>query len=310
MIESALEIDRGPFVRPRMSAAWWTLVGVSIPADFLMLPIVSAIDTPPTPPAAVLAFGMLGSTLAQGSLLAAWLVWGDGPFLRRLFWHWMIAGGLCCLWLIGLAMAAPPRDFREVGFTVALTVPIVTLGAQLPLWIVRLLFGWRLARIGEPHVAEQPLSIRDLLLATLIVAASFAVARLSPAAFQEPEFRFAWGIFMTVAAAFSALAILPAAAILLRPRPFERAVAYGLAYACWPVVLLWGSIVIIRIYGLTSLGPWAIYVGMTSLVFSYAGTAILASAAARECGYLLNWGRTPASPAEPIQTSKVVWDVT
>ena len=50
---------------------------------------------------------LVGCTLAQGSLLAAWLVWGDAPFSRRLLWHWIIAGCLCGVWLIGLAVAAP-----------------------------------------------------------------------------------------------------------------------------------------------------------------------------------------------------------
>jgi hypothetical protein len=239
--------------------------------------------------------GSLGSTLAQGSLLAAWLVWSDAPFSRRLLWHWIVAGTLCCIWLIGLALAAPPHNFREVGFTVALTVPLVSLGAQLPFWIVRLLFGWRLVRIADSHAADKPLTIRDLLLATLIVAASFAVARLSPAAQQEEEFRVAWGVFMTAAATVSVIAILPAAAMLLRPRPFDRAVKYCLAYASAPIILLWATVAVVRFYGLTNLPPWFMFVGMTCLILTYAGTAILAAAVARDRGYLLAWGRKPAS---------------
>jgi hypothetical protein len=294
---------------PRVrNSTWWALIGLSVAADFLMLPLVRVFDQGPTLPQAIIVLGSLGSTLAQGSLLAAWLVWSDAPFSRRLLWHWIVAGCLCCIWLIGLALAAPPHSFLEIGFTVALTVPLVSLGAQLPFWIVRIFFGWRLVRITAPPAAapfaEQPLSIRDLLLATLIVGVSFAVARLSPAAQQEEEFRVAWGVFMAAAATICTIAILPAAAMLLRPRPFARAVKYSLAYASVPIILLWGTVAVVRFYGLTNkLPPWFMFVGMTCLILAYAGTAIFAAAVARDHGYLLAWGRKPATfrAALPIQ---------
>jgi hypothetical protein len=310
MIESARQLDAAapetsilrpdPVSKspPTRNSNWWTLIGISVATDFLMLGLGRPFGQGPTIPQVFIIFTSFGCILAQGSLLAAWLVWSDAPFSRRLLWHWIVAGSLCCIWLIGLALAKPPAGFREVGFTVALTVPLVSLGAQFPFWIVRMLFGWRLVRITSlPSAApraEQPLSIRDLFLATLIVAISFAVARLSPGAQQEPEFRFAWGLFMTAAATICAIAILPAAAILLRPRPFHRAVTYSLAYASVPIIFLWTTVAVVRFYGLTNLPPWFIFVGLTCLILAYAGTAILAAAAARDRGYLLAWGRKPA----------------
>jgi hypothetical protein len=270
------------------------LAVLSVAVDLLMLPMVAAIKGRPV--GLMMVLPLVGCLLAQGSLLAAWLVWGDAPFSRRLVWHWIVAGCLCCVWLIGLAVARPPEGFREVGFTVALTVPVVSLGAQLPLWVVRLLFGWRIVRSTAPS-AEQPLSIRDLLLATLIVAASFAVARLSPAAQQDKEFRLVWGVYMAAAATFSLVAIIPAAAILLRSRPLARAVQYSLYLAAAPIALLWLGVVIARIYAPGILAPWFIYAGLTLFILSYAGTAILAAVAARDQGYLLGWGRSGASQA-------------
>ncbi len=307
MIESARQLDAATpdiaILRPDASwhsprannSAWWALIGVCVAADFLMLPMVSLFDQGPTLPQGIIVPTLVGCTLAQGSLLAAWLVWSDAPFSRRFLWHWIIAGCLWCIWLVGLALGASPKQFREVGFTVALTVPVVSLGAQFPFWVARLLFGWRLVRTTAAPAREQPLSIRDLFLATFLVAASFAVARLSPAARQEQEFRFAWGLFMTVAATFSLIAILPAATMLLRPRPFNRAVKYSLAYASVPIILLWCAVAVVRFYGLTNLPPWFMFVGMTGLILAYAGTAILAAAVAREHGYLLAWGRKPAA---------------
>ncbi len=276
----------------RKNIAWWTLVAVSIAADFLMLPMVTVFSWgpgPPTLPQAILVFGMLGSTLAQGSLLAAWLAWGDSRFSHRLIWHWIIAGGLCCIWLAGVALAAPSSFFHEFALTIALTVPVVSLGAQLPLWAARQLFRCRLVPTTSTFAAAEPLSIRDLMLATLLVGASFAIARLSPGAQQEKDFWIFWCITMTGAATFSLLAILPTAAMLLRPRPFGRAIAYSLAYAAVPIILLWGGAAIMRYYGIGRLPPWTMFVGMSCLVLCYAGTAILAAAAARNRGYLLVW---------------------
>jgi len=307
MIESASQLDPAtPDIAIRRSdagsqtpratnSAWWALIGLSVATDFLMFPMINLFRQGPTLPQAIFLLGSLGCTLAQGSLLAAWLVWTDAPFSRRLLWHWIIAGCLCFIWLVGLVLAAPPHNVLEVGFTFALTVPIVSLGAQLPFWAARLFFGWRLVQTTAAAADERPLSIRDLFLATLIVAVSFAVARLSPAAQQEPKFRIAWGLFMAVAATVSAIAILPAAAILLRPRSFDLAVKYSLSYATVYIVLLWGTVAIVRIFGLTRLPPWFVLVGMTCLILAYAGTAILAAAVARERGYLLAWGRTSAN---------------
>jgi hypothetical protein len=42
--------------------------------------MVRVFDQGPTPPQAIIVLGSLGSTLAQGSLLVAWLVWSDAPF--------------------------------------------------------------------------------------------------------------------------------------------------------------------------------------------------------------------------------------
>src|SRR5262245_13890789 len=140
MIESAQQLDEeAPEIADRppdaglptpraRNSTWWALIGVSVAADFLMLPTVKLFDQGPTLPQAIIVLGSLGSTLAQGSLIAAWLVWSDLPFSRRLLWHWIIAGSLCCIWLVGLALAAPRQNFREVGFTIALTGPIVSLG--------------------------------------------------------------------------------------------------------------------------------------------------------------------------------------
>src|SRR4029079_3750047 len=79
---------------PRISAAW--LIVPCLVCDFLMMPAFALLrgGSGPSEMQAAFAFGVAGCVLAQGNLLAAWLAWSEGRFLRRLATHWKIAAGL------------------------------------------------------------------------------------------------------------------------------------------------------------------------------------------------------------------------
>lgn len=275
-------------------AAWPTLVVLSVAYDFSMVPILVT-SSGPTLPVVVTVFGALGCTLAQGNLLAAWLVWSEGAFSRRLAVHWAIAAALCCIWLAGVMLSAAHTQFVEVGVTVALTVPLVSLAAQLPLWIVRHFFRWRLVRpAAEMSVGtESPLTIRDLMLATLLAAAAFGLARLSPANQRAQQFWIAWFIAFVLASGISTIAMLPAGVLLMRRRPLKRALVYSGLYAALLVGTLWVVVAILRWRAPSVLAPWFVYVGLSSLMLSFASTLVLAAVAARAKGYQLVWGRRP-----------------
>jgi hypothetical protein len=274
--------------------AWAALVVLSILADLSMLPIITTLNGPPRLTFFV-PFAAIGCALAQGSLLAVWLAWGDGPFSRRFMWHWVAAGVLCCVWLIGMTLSLPNGDdeFVDVGLTVALTVPLVSLGAQLPLWIVRQQFGWRLARPAGSGVAanDPPLAIRDLMAATVIVAVTLGLARLSPAAQKGPTFWIAWCIGLVIAASVSTVIMLPAAAMLLRPRGLRRALLNAGLFAGSAISFLWLHVVLLRWRWPQFLAPWQIYVCLSVLILAFAGTVILAALVIRGQGYHLAWGR-------------------
>jgi hypothetical protein len=264
--------------------AWWLLVAISLLSDFAIVPILSSMKNGPPSP---FFFGVVGCTLAQGSLLAAWLVLFEGPFWLRLVRHWSVAFGLWLVWFLGLALAAPRgADIAAIGFTAACITPLVSLGAQLPIWAMRHFFGWRLARAsGDEQNAEvSRLSIRDLLVATVVVAVTFAVARASPALQEEQEFWFALFIALAVASGVSTIAILPAATLLLKPRPFSRALALTGLYTFTLIGIHWLIVGSVLWYGVVP-GPAVIHVGLTTLMLSYAGTCCLAAYVARQWGY-------------------------
>jgi hypothetical protein len=120
------------------------LVALSALSDFAMAPMFVFLRPGSPGISIVFGFGALGCILAQGNALAAWLAWDHRPFLRRLTIHWGIAATLFLIWLAGLWLSAERSFFDVARYSVLLAVPLVSMAAQLPLWIVRHLFGWRL----------------------------------------------------------------------------------------------------------------------------------------------------------------------
>jgi hypothetical protein len=275
--------------QPRIHAAW--LIVPCLAADGLMVPVLSLIKLPPHELGAAIALGSVGCVLAQGNLLAAWLAWGDGPFLRRLLTHWKIAAGLYLIWLVGFGLALS-RDAQVpplIAAIVALGVPLVSIAAQFPLWVARQWFGWRLVReqAEAAHPSEPPLAIRDLMLATLVVAVALALARLAPSP-DAGEMWPVWGVAVTVASVISSISLLPAGALLLRTRLLSRGLAWSGLYAGALIALPWVVAAVLWWYDPALLAPRAIYVGLSSLMFTFAATLTLTAVIARDRGYRLS----------------------
>ena len=288
-----LEASRAPSI----SAAW--LVVLCLACDFLMVPVFSSVEGPQAPLRVIAALGIVGCVLAQGNLLAAWLAWSDGAFLRRLALHWIIAVGLYLTWLVGFGLALggghiPP----QIAATVALGVPLVSIAAQFPLWVARQWFGWRLVRdTVDAAPPEPPLAIRDLMVATLVVAASLALARLAP----SPDKGSVWPIWafgFVVASVISSIALVPAGALLMRMQPFSRGLAWSVLYTAAWIAVPWIVVAAVRVTGAAMLPPLALFVGLSSLMLAFAATLILTATIARNRGYRLTGRRLSPSPSE------------
>jgi hypothetical protein len=226
--------------------------------------------------------------------MAAWLAWSEGPFLIRLTRHWTIAALLYLLWVAGFAMARTQiSKFGEITMAVGLFTPLVSLAAQTPLWIARQYFGWRLVRgEGQPARDGSVLTIRRLMLATVVAASTFGLARLIPPIDNGPQWPL-WAFAFVVAGAFSTLAILPASALLMRTRQLRRGLVFAGLYAASYVLILWAAGFTARHFG-RPVPPLAIFVGISSFIVSFAATVMSATAIARLRGYRLVLGRTTA----------------
>jgi hypothetical protein len=261
------------------------LIAISLAADFLMVLALAMIPALP-----VFFFPLLlatmGCTMAQGCLLAAWLAWGDQPFWQRLLRHWIVAAILYLIWMAGLALGQPSQ-FGQLSLMVGLSVPLISIAAQLPLWMARLMFGWRLVR-GEGHdgTRHPRLSIRGLMTATVVVALALALARLAPSPDGKP-IGLLWVIMFCAATAVSTITLLPVSPLLMRTRQFGHGVLFASLYAAFWIALPLLSVLVAWSRGLFPPLPLPVLIGLSFLVLSCTTTVILAAAAARSSGYQL-----------------------
>jgi hypothetical protein len=265
-------------------------VAICLACDFLMMPVFASIDSKSAEYVFPFALGIIGCVIAQGNLLAAWLVWSPAPFLRRLALHWSIALGLYLVWRAGVALCSI-TEMGKVAATVGLIVPLVSLGAQFPLWVARQWFGWRLVKenADSQPPAEPPLTIRDLMLATFVVGTSLAIALLAPGIETDKEFRPVLVMGFTIASVISSIAMLPAGALVMRPRAFTEGLARGILYGGSYIALLWTIIIAMRFYGIGRLPPLAVCLGLSNFLLAFSATILLAAKIARDRGYRLTW---------------------
>ena len=318
---AAVKSAAAPDLAPRRPASHLLLTGLIVPClacDFLMMPAFGLIERGSPELGVPIVTGSVGCVLAQGCLLAAFLAWSSGPFLPRLATHWIIAAGLYLVWLAGVLLAPPDPAAPQMAVSVALGVPLVSLGAQFPLWLARQFWGWRLVRDdreGDPHpafgqplpegegqddpleahfVADRKLSIRDLLLATLIVAIALALARLAPLDGKDKDGGPVWLVACVVASVISSITLLPAGKLLLRARVLRRGLLWSILYAAAWISLVW-IIATVQWWFALPRAPRPIYVGISSFMFTFASTLILTSLLARSHGYGLTGGGKRAS---------------
>jgi hypothetical protein len=229
-----------------------------------MLVAVSPGSPPPAPPPAKswlpvlsLLFGCgLALVPAQALLATVCLILGPGSFWRRLSIYWLVVlaallsilagvpifwiGGLIVAWFEGRLDFALQQPFFSTGdqplgeqiqqaLAIPCALPMILLGAQAPFWGLRLLGGRRLERMGTENGPTESLAIKDLLLATALVAASLTLLQFSDRVFTDEanaalSFLFGTLIVAGVTLAASLLAGVPLACLF-----FSR---YSLAL-CW-----------------------------------------------------------------------------
>lgn len=197
----------------------------------------------------------MGAVGAQAGLLVIYAVIGP----HRLWLSHVVALALglgsLLVWLLGYAIADlisdnsifPHGGIQEVGAAM-FVIPGLFVAGCVPLWILRILFRWRIElKLPGQAVGKPPqLSIAGILTATSVVALALALVRLGP--FSVNSDNTAWWLGTGIAAAFAAgicLFTLPLSTwAVLRTRYLAGGVVMAVI---WLSIVGFGFVVLIRI---------------------------------------------------------------
>ena len=127
---------------------------------------------------AALTHFVLSGIFAQATLLATWNALGEGSHFVRpmtsllclgLIW---LAGVMSLTWLIPFF-----NEMAAAGFAMFVQWIVI----QIPLWILRIRFGWQLGFLDQHHEPGQPrdvqFGIKHLILWTTMVAIALAIGK-------------------------------------------------------------------------------------------------------------------------------------
>ncbi|HEY2414861.1 MAG TPA: hypothetical protein VGI40_21630 [Pirellulaceae bacterium] len=233
---------------------------------------------------------LFGAILAEGGLLSACLVFFSGTFWLRGAICWTIGSILWAAWAAGLVLVSWYGSWGSVGDELqvaSLSLPLVLLAIQLPLWFARTYLCWRLTIRQPETLPTLPFSIRDYFVGTAIVAISITFARLArPATWPLDDYWPAWAIVFCIFTAGSLAGVLPAMYFSLRLGNVWLGVGLLSLYA-FAVASLIAYILNAIDSTIGALETAAIMTFVVSLpAFLGLGFVI-----ARACGYVLETGR-------------------
>ncbi len=244
-----------------------------------------------------ITFSLFGAIFAQFGLVAIWSVLAPVDWPRRFAIGAVATFVLYGAWAagFGIAMMGKSRigyaEFRTVFWTGLLCLPIIALGVQLPLWIVRISRHWRICH-NNPVTAEtrsSPVGIRHIIVTTVIVAVALSAARCVAAIHHISAIQIIAPLLIasSAAAAASLFSTLSITIATLRakdvwPALFVALLLNGVVFFVFLVVMS-----VIQRSG----PPGEMYGFLFMLFVGFFGSFVTAMALIRRLGYRLYWGR-------------------
>ncbi len=171
----------------------------------------------PSEPVLLMA-ALMSALFSQLALQSVWIVWSPHPlWLRQIVGvtaGWLLMGAF----LLGLRVNESSNgDFPEIVRAFLCSIPLIMLSAQIPLWGLRTYLRWRILPTNKSTVPERPLTIGDMIAATLVVALAFGFIRLAS---DDPQFYeiawIGWLIAIPSIAAISLVSLPPLLFLMLR----------------------------------------------------------------------------------------------
>lgn len=273
--------------------------------DMAIMPILSSYNIfNPRYVHLLLSLAMFGTIVAQICLHSVWAVLGQTSA-----WHlrvgelavgalWLIAWGVGTL--IGLVVNGSNSPHIKVLW-LGLFLPVVCLGAQGPLWPLRVLLRWRI----EFNVSGQPstpsLSLSDLIWTTGKIAVALGAARFAcqgsngfeHVAGSDQQFWRDLAYWTFAAAVTSSIGAVPAVGMILGARKLIWGMGCYLGYATFSSML---TICIVVVF-IGAPPFWSeIEIGgmLAALLIGFVTALTLPLWWARISGICLKWGRDSA----------------
>ncbi len=231
---------------------------------------------------------------AQMALHGIWCALGQLRWTKRLAVGatsgLVLYGGIVAGWMVLPSFSEGDLDGDDL-LTVAMTglfcLPLLALATQMPLWIMRIWFRWRIAHRDHADPSRfQPLRIGHLLVAMTVVAGALAAARVSQSisSSREDESIVVLAVAALVIAVASATTTVPAVLACLRARRLP--LALGLTFAA--EVAVYVALAIILGGGRLD---WQLIKAALVFAGGYFVTLTAPMLIARRLGYRLLWGR-------------------
>jgi hypothetical protein len=278
-----------------------TILGVALalclPANAIIIPISELPEQ--LHPAMLIILAIGGAIAAEAALLTVLVVWGAGPLWRRLAWHWGLAAVLLLAWCGGWLwsygyLIFQPANYRyrfDDARIFACGFLLFALLLQAMPWLLRIYLGWRILLPGATQGSlSERLSIRDLLVGTVVAALAVAAARAGrPEEVANGEYWLGWigvGIGTVI---FTVVAIVPQVYFVLG----MRSVRWAIGGVVLLSAIVAGGFATFLLATEPSGGPpvWWILLAIVSMIGGYSGMLAGTLWVARAYGYRLVRGR-------------------
>jgi hypothetical protein len=220
--------------------------------NFLAIALLQGAFTDVAAVAVFLAFAWCGVIAAQGAVHAIWCVLAPVAGRIRL----VVAVAVALFWygalFLGIALVAGVEDeFWDVALIGVLCLPLISLGIQAPLWLMRFWLRWRIVR-GDGDVAGArmtTLRIRHIMLGTAWIALALGATRLAKPenVDAEPAFLLAMLIPALVLMLISGGTTLPLLLATLRARSLRVSLSIVIGVFLASIILCFLSSSLLRL---------------------------------------------------------------